>query len=213
MTISRRYASAAALLGLVLLLSAPAARAQSDTALQAELVYWETVSASENAEMYRAYLNKYPEGRFADLARIKATELESGVPAASAGTESAQPAPAVSSRNLQGRSGLDPSRIRVKINADHYETIEDVIEALNKNGRKKGLAFVSDSEWDLEIDIGKRGAQAYSPARAFVEVRSRDGRLAFSVSKAGRMYQKSNAVKRSIEKAVERIALYVRQGQ
>jgi len=40
-----------------------------------ELTFWETVKDSSNAEMYRAYLEKYPQGEFTLLAEAKLAEL------------------------------------------------------------------------------------------------------------------------------------------
>jgi adenylate cyclase len=40
-----------------------------------ELTFWETVKESTNPEMYEAYLEKYPAGEFATLAKTKLTEL------------------------------------------------------------------------------------------------------------------------------------------
>ena len=40
-----------------------------------ELAYWESVKDSESAEMFRAYLEKYAEGAFADIARLKVEQL------------------------------------------------------------------------------------------------------------------------------------------
>ena len=49
---------------------APHAAAQaSEAALRAEIVFWETVRASNDAADYRAYLEQYPNGKFAALAR------------------------------------------------------------------------------------------------------------------------------------------------
>ncbi len=46
-----------------------AAAQASDAALRAEIVFWETVRASNDAADYRAYLEQYPNGKFAALAR------------------------------------------------------------------------------------------------------------------------------------------------
>jgi class 3 adenylate cyclase len=43
-----------------------------------ELSFWDTIKDTENPEMYRAYLDKYPAGEFSPLAQIKLTELEAG---------------------------------------------------------------------------------------------------------------------------------------
>src|SRR3954470_9307021 len=40
-----------------------------------ELAFWETVKNSTNPDMYEAYLEKYPDGEFAILAKAKLTEL------------------------------------------------------------------------------------------------------------------------------------------
>jgi uncharacterized caspase-like protein len=50
--------------------------AQGTTAGQAELLFWQSVSASGNPDAYRAYLRQFPNGTFADLARIRLDELE-----------------------------------------------------------------------------------------------------------------------------------------
>ena len=42
-----------------------------------ELAYWDTVKDSDNVEMFRAYLERYPEGAFAPLAKVRLGELGS----------------------------------------------------------------------------------------------------------------------------------------
>jgi len=39
---------------------------------QIELTYWDSIKNSNNSSLFNAYLNRYPEGLFADLARIRA---------------------------------------------------------------------------------------------------------------------------------------------
>ena len=41
-----------------------------------ELSYWETIKNSQNADDFKAYLEKYPDGQFARLAKNKITSLE-----------------------------------------------------------------------------------------------------------------------------------------
>ena len=45
----------------------------ADTAI--ELSFWESVGASDNPAMYEAYLEKYPDGEFALLAKVRLDEL------------------------------------------------------------------------------------------------------------------------------------------
>ena len=42
---------------------------------EVELAYWDTVKDSDNADMFRAYLERYPEGAFAPLAKVRLDEL------------------------------------------------------------------------------------------------------------------------------------------
>lgn len=41
-----------------------------------QLAYWDTVKDSDNPEMFRAYLERYPEGAFAPLAKVRLDELD-----------------------------------------------------------------------------------------------------------------------------------------
>lgn len=57
---------------------APPSVAPPDTDLVAvELAFWDTVKNSDNPAMYDAYLEQYPEGAFAVLAKVRLAELKS----------------------------------------------------------------------------------------------------------------------------------------
>lgn len=67
--------------------SAPAIAAQpastpSDPVV-IELAYWDGVKDSRDEEAFKAYLEQYPEGRFASLAKVRMRELSMRVPATS----------------------------------------------------------------------------------------------------------------------------------
>ena len=47
----------------------------TDEVTEGELTFWNSIKDSENPDMFRAYLNKYPDGTYAELARIN-IELE-----------------------------------------------------------------------------------------------------------------------------------------
>ena len=40
-----------------------------------ELAYWDTMKDSDNPDMFRAYLQRYPDGAFAPLAKVRLGEL------------------------------------------------------------------------------------------------------------------------------------------
>lgn len=55
-----------------------AAAMRDPKAAEIELSFWESVRASDNTALIRAYLEKYPEGEFTTLAQIRIAELEGG---------------------------------------------------------------------------------------------------------------------------------------
>jgi class 3 adenylate cyclase len=53
-----------------------AAPAEKEPAVDAvELAYWDTMKDSDNPDMFRAYLERYPDGAFAPLAKVRLGEL------------------------------------------------------------------------------------------------------------------------------------------
>ncbi len=52
-----------------------AGKGSSGNAQTAEFIYWQSIADSDDPEMFRAYLKRYPKGQFADLARIKVAKL------------------------------------------------------------------------------------------------------------------------------------------
>jgi hypothetical protein len=48
---------------------------QYGSSLDVEIMFWNTIKDSKNPEEFAAYLRKYPEGQFADLARIRMNKL------------------------------------------------------------------------------------------------------------------------------------------
>ena len=46
----------------------------------AEIVFWQSIQDSDNPDMFRAYLKKYPDGEFAFIAELKIKELSSDAP-------------------------------------------------------------------------------------------------------------------------------------
>jgi formylglycine-generating enzyme required for sulfatase activity len=61
-----------------------------DSAEQVEITFWESIKNSEQAGDYEAYLQAYPNGRFAALAKARITRLRAAAPVA----PKAEPAPA-----------------------------------------------------------------------------------------------------------------------
>jgi Flp pilus assembly protein TadD len=66
--------------------AAPAAAAAEDSQQQ-DIAYWNAIKSSKNADDYKTYLDKYPNGEFVDLAKLRIEQY--GAPAA----QPAEPAP------------------------------------------------------------------------------------------------------------------------
>lgn len=50
--------------------------ASQSTTSQLEHAYWDSIKSGENAAYFESYLSRYPEGTFADIARLKIEELK-----------------------------------------------------------------------------------------------------------------------------------------
>ena len=57
------------------LLERPGSSDEEPEADAVELAYWDTMKDSDNPDMFRAYLERYPDGAFAPLAKVRLEEL------------------------------------------------------------------------------------------------------------------------------------------
>ncbi|MCW5731959.1 MAG: caspase family protein, partial [Alphaproteobacteria bacterium] len=73
--------------------AAPPARPAQDMAASYELAFWDAIKDSSRPEDYRAYLEAYPNGRFAPLARVRAGQTIAAAPPRTAPAETAPRAP------------------------------------------------------------------------------------------------------------------------
>jgi adenylate cyclase len=55
-----------------------AAQSHDPLAVSIELTYWNTVKDSDDPAMFEAYLNKYPDGEFTELAQLRLSRLRDG---------------------------------------------------------------------------------------------------------------------------------------
>ena len=72
-----------------------------------ELAFWESIKDGANPALFQAYLTKYPEGHFSDLARIKLVELKGPEQPAATPQPERQPQPQV-----QAEAEAPPSQPR-----------------------------------------------------------------------------------------------------
>lgn len=85
-----------------------------DSAEQYELTFWESIKDSTHASDYEAYLQTYPKGRFAALARARIERLRAAAPKAEATPERASPTspPKVPQERARPAAKAPPERAR-----------------------------------------------------------------------------------------------------
>lgn len=148
-----------------------------------ELAFWESIRASENPAEYRAYLNAYPNGRFAGLAKTREQQYAARQPAVAAPPPAPQAAPAPSGnvasvreparspasappsaapssaktvRDCEGCPELtliQPGTFEMGAN-ELYEFEKPVHAVTIRNGFYIGLREVTFEEWDACVDQG-----------------------------------------------------------
>jgi hypothetical protein len=67
-----------------------ATKSASEAASAAEIIFWNSIKDSTNPEEFRAYLKKYPNGEFADIARSRLNALETAAKEKAAREEEAR---------------------------------------------------------------------------------------------------------------------------
>ena len=89
-----RIAAWGALAAAVLPFATPlAAQSANGVGSPFELAFWQSVAGSEDPAVYDAYLQQYPAGTFAGLARAKVASLRQSAPAPAVTPPAAAPAP------------------------------------------------------------------------------------------------------------------------
>ncbi len=115
-------------------------RKGADKAVDREVVFWQSIIDSTRPEDFAAYLEQFPSGNFAPLARNRLAELRPrrNAARAAAGDEAAAPAPP--------RAGTDPALLDVIDRAmagakaegsDYLAQIQAAVEALNNIRRQR----------------------------------------------------------------------------
>ncbi|WP_395020922.1 SH3 domain-containing protein [Dongia sp.] len=116
----KKLAWSAALLLAASFSSLPAIADSSGTVLvqtaqaQSELDYWNAIKDSKKAEDYQGYLDKYPNGNFADLAKLRVKKYTVAAPAP-------EPAPAAPAPDPQQQDIAYWNSIKSSKNADDYK--------------------------------------------------------------------------------------------
>ena len=139
---------------------------------ETELLFWESVKNSQYPEELQAYLDRYPDGAFADLARIRLKRLSGpeATPAASPTTTSGEPPVDSSSTPLAAAQSEEvyephkrmwvtrPASVRAGPSTSHKE-----LEGL-KAGQVVGVVSRSGDWYELRRSASKPRRFVYAPA-------------------------------------------------
>jgi formylglycine-generating enzyme required for sulfatase activity len=121
-----------------------------------ELAFWNSIKDSKNAADYEAYLQAYPNGRFAPLAKARAEryrEAAKPAPAESAPAEPQRPSIIISVMNKDFRV-TTTANVR-----EQPSSAAKKIDELPKGSTVRVTGKVKDSDW-YRVEIG-RGAEGY----------------------------------------------------
>jgi Flp pilus assembly protein TadD len=132
--------------------AAPAPEPAADPQQQ-DIAAWNAIKSSKNADDYKAYLEKYPNGEFVDLAKLRIEQY--GAPAPAAVEPPAQPAPAATSTVAPPPA---PTLTFVAQNATLYATNGGQVRAepdpkaalvakLKTNTEVKATGLSTDGKW------------------------------------------------------------------
>ena len=146
-------------------------------AARIELAFWETIRESKNSRNFEAYLRRYPNGQFADLAKIKLEELASiggnttGQPNSTSIPNKTIPTSSLSSSGKRIVFENKVIRITVKSLKKVRDTINLVViyenlEGLENSIRSVGVHLLDENgeRWDYASDtVGFSYHQAFIP--------------------------------------------------
>jgi Flp pilus assembly protein TadD len=99
---------------------------------EADLAYWKSIKNSTNAADYKAYLEKYPNGEFVDVAKLRIEKY--GAPAAVPAEQPAQPAaaePKAAEPKAAGPTAVEPPASAAPAQALTFEAKDATVYAAN----------------------------------------------------------------------------------
>ncbi len=143
----------------------PASAASASSGAAMELAFWESVERSNTVADYSTYLDEFPDGQFAALARNRMTKLASGAqlaslapgPIPSRGAVVAPPTPPKVGDYWRYRgsnqNGPDAPDYRVT------RVDENGIELRYVSNRNEQMTLVVNRDWNPIVQLGQQGAE------------------------------------------------------
>lgn len=195
----------------------------ADKAVDREVVFWQSIFSSSRPEDFDAYLNQFPSGNFAPLARNRLAELRPRKDAASAAANKQAPALAAL------RAGTDPALLNVidramadakADGADYLQQIQVAVEALNKIRRQQedvsqkadtareqvvaAVTLKADKSFQDELAKAERQATAAEEAKLAEAVKAAEGEREKALADAAKNAEAaSTAIYTKMEKKID----------
>jgi carboxyl-terminal processing protease len=130
----------------------PAPQPAQQAAIDKEVVFWESIKDSTDPAEYEAYLQQYPDGSFAPLAKAKIAKLAKAPAAPPAPTQPAQPV-------QQASIAQDPVAPAAKLSAspEALKEIDTYLENAAATSRYWALAITNDGRQTSKVSCPKTG--------------------------------------------------------
>lgn len=151
----------------------PVSEAKDDSYAEYEALYWESIKDSNNPDLFRAYLKKYPHGAFADIAEIKLQDLPKSETASAPREVPVVVAAVMSKPQIRLRSVPgNVTQNELSFVLKKYDFFE---KSSNQTGNFKGQlvevggGIAQDKKTGLMWEIGKSGSKlTFSRAKYYV---------------------------------------------
>ncbi|WP_459855780.1 SH3 domain-containing protein [Dongia sp. agr-C8] len=134
---------------------------------QQDIAYWNSIKSSKNADDYKAYLEKYPNGEFVDLAKLRVEQYGAPAPAAPAAAVEQPAQPAAIEPPANEPAAVAPALTFVAQNATLYATNGGQVRAepdskaalvtkLKTNTEVKATGLSTDGKW-WRVEVAGQG--------------------------------------------------------
>lgn len=133
-----------------------------------EIIFWDSIRASDNPVLFQSYLDKYPNGTFAALARVRVKELINVSPSqAQKRVVSGPPADKTVSKSKEigyvKSLDLDWGFLIIKVNKPFSKPLPKVLYLKDVSGNNRTLHVKKHTKDDLLSAIPEKGLQGIQP--------------------------------------------------
>jgi len=138
------------------------------TTADREMIFWDSIRTSDNPVLFQSYLDKYPNGTFAALARVWVKELSNISPSqVQKRVVSGPPADKTVSKSKEigyvKSLDLDWGFLIIKVNKPFSKPLPKVLYLKDVSGNNRTLHVKKQTKDDLMAAIREKGLQGIQP--------------------------------------------------